>query len=79
MDKWIVFAFVSMLFAGMTSVIAKMGMAGISAELSLAVRTCFVSVFVLGFAARRGAATGDVRPRRAQRALARAAQQPAAL
>lgn len=51
MDKWIVFAFVSMLFAGMTSVIAKMGMAGISAELSLAVRTCFVSVFVLGFAA----------------------------
>lgn len=40
-----------MLFAGFTSVIAKMGLAGISGELGLTVRTLFVSLFVLGFAA----------------------------
>lgn len=51
MDKWIAYAFVSMLFAGFTSVIAKLGLAGISADLALAIRTCFVFVFVLAFAA----------------------------
>ena len=51
MDRWIVFAFLSMLFAGFTSVVAKLGLAGISAELGLAVRTSFVFVFVLAFAA----------------------------
>lgn len=40
-----------MLFAGCTSVIAKMGLAGISGELGLALRTCFVFGMVLGFAA----------------------------
>ena len=51
MERWVVYAFVSMLFAGFTSVIAKQGLAGISSELGLAVRTLFVAVFVLGFAA----------------------------
>jgi transporter family protein len=51
MERWVLFAIVSMLFAGMTSVFAKHGLAGISGELGLAVRTVFVSVFVLGFAA----------------------------
>jgi len=51
MEKWLVFALVSMFFAGTTSVIAKMGLAGISGELGLTVRTLFVSLFVLGFAA----------------------------
>ena len=51
MDRWIVFAFLSMLFAGGTAVIAKLGLAGITAELGLAVRTAFVTVFVLIFAA----------------------------
>jgi len=51
MDKWVTYAIVSMIFAGFTSVIAKMGLAGISGELGLAVRTVFVSVFVFGFAA----------------------------
>jgi transporter family protein len=51
MDKWMVYAFASMAFAGFTSVIAKLGLAGISADLGLAVRTCFVFVFVLMFAA----------------------------
>ena len=51
MEKWVVYAFLSMLFAGFTSVIAKMGLAGISGELGLTIRTLFVSLFVLGFAA----------------------------
>lgn len=51
MDKWVVFALISMLFAGFNSVIAKMGLAGISGELGLTVRTLFVSLFVFGFAA----------------------------
>ncbi len=50
MEKWIVFAFISMFFAGFTSVIAKAGLAGISGELGLAVRTVFVFGFVILFA-----------------------------
>ena len=45
------YAVISALFAGMTSVFAKVGLAGISADLGLAVRTSFVFVFVLLFAA----------------------------
>ena len=51
MERWILYAFLSMFFAGFTSVIAKMGLAGISGDLGLAVRTCFVFAFVLIFAA----------------------------
>ena len=51
MDRWVVFAFLSMAFASFTAVIAKLGLAGISAELGLAVRTCFVFALVLLFAA----------------------------
>ncbi len=51
MKPWILYAFLSMFFAGFTSVIAKLGLAGISSELGLSVRTCFVFVFVLGFGA----------------------------
>lgn len=50
MEKWMVYAFISMFFAGFTSVIAKMGLAGISGELGLTVRTLFVCGFVLMFA-----------------------------
>jgi bacterial/archaeal transporter family protein len=50
MKPWIIYAFISMFFAGFTSVIAKLGLAGISSELGLAVRTCFVFVFVIVFA-----------------------------
>jgi bacterial/archaeal transporter family protein len=51
MEKWVLYAIASMVFAGFTSVIAKQGLAGISGELGLAVRTCFVFVFVGLFAA----------------------------
>ena len=51
MKTWIVFALISMLFAGLTSVIAKMGLNGISGEMGLTVRTVCVFLFVMIFAA----------------------------
>lgn len=51
MKPWVTFAVVSMVFAGFTSVIAKLGLSGISGELGLAVRTVFVFALVLAFAA----------------------------
>ncbi|QIF03811.1 EamA family transporter [Roseimicrobium sp. ORNL1] len=49
MKLWVVYALISMVFAGLTSVIAKIGLAGVSAELGIAIRTCFVFAFVLLF------------------------------
>lgn len=50
MERWILYAIISACFAGLTAVVAKQGLAGISAELGLTVRTLFVCVFVLVFA-----------------------------
>ena len=50
MQTWILYAVISAVFAGFTSVVAKQGLAGISSELGLTVRTLFVCVFVLVFA-----------------------------
>jgi bacterial/archaeal transporter family protein len=50
MERWIWYAIVSMLFAGATAVVAKLGLKGISAELGLAVRTSVVFVIVLATA-----------------------------
>jgi bacterial/archaeal transporter family protein len=50
MERWVGYAFLSMLFAGFTSVIAKRGLEGISGELGLSLRTVFVCVFVFLFA-----------------------------
>jgi transporter family protein len=51
MERWVIYAFLAAAFAGLTSVIAKIGLAGISGDLGLTIRTCFVFVFILGFAA----------------------------
>ncbi len=51
MDRWVIYAAISMLFAGCTSVIAKHGLMGITSELGLTVRTLFVAGYVLLFAA----------------------------
>jgi len=51
MERWVIYAIISMLFAGFTSVVAKQGLVGISAELGLTVRTIFVCIFVMVFAA----------------------------
>jgi len=49
MERWVIYAFISMLFAGFTAVIAKQGLVGISAELGLTLRTLFVCVFIIVF------------------------------
>jgi transporter family protein len=51
MKPWILQALLSMFFAGFTSVIARRGLTGISGEMGLTLRTAFVFVLVLGFAA----------------------------
>ncbi|PPC91257.1 MAG: hypothetical protein CTY34_04470 [Methylobacter sp.] len=50
MEKWLIYAVLSMIFAGFTSVIAKIGLANISGELGLTLRTIFVAVMVFAFA-----------------------------
>lgn len=50
MERWVIYAIISAGFAGFTSVIAKHGLVGISAELGLTVRTIFVCIFILMFA-----------------------------
>lgn len=42
MEKWKLFAVISMLFAGVTSVIAKFGMKNLSSDVALSVRTMVV-------------------------------------
>ena len=42
MEKWLGYALISMLFAGVTSVIAKFGLKNISSDLGLVVRTTVV-------------------------------------
>ena len=49
MKPWLVDAFIAMTFAGVTTVIAKQGLAGVSAELGIGVRTVFVFFFVMAF------------------------------
>lgn len=47
MEKWIIYAVVSMLFAGITAVIAKFGMKDLSSDTALAVRTTVVFIIVI--------------------------------
>lgn len=50
MKIWISYAIVSMFLAGLTGVVAKKGLDGISGDLGLTVRTLFVFLFTLIFA-----------------------------
>ncbi len=47
MERWIIYAIVSMIFAGMTSVIAKFGMKDLSSDTALAIRTAVVFFIVI--------------------------------
>lgn len=47
MPRWAIYAVLSAVFAGLTSVLAKGGMKDISADLGLAIRTAVVLVLVL--------------------------------
>jgi bacterial/archaeal transporter family protein len=46
MEKWIMYAIISMLFAGVTSVVAKFGMKDLSSDTALAFRTIIVFLIV---------------------------------
>jgi bacterial/archaeal transporter family protein len=46
MEKWKLFAIISMLFAGLTSVIAKFGMKNLSSDVALSIRTMVVFAIV---------------------------------
>lgn len=47
MPTWVLYSLISMLFAGLTAVVAKLGLNGISSDLGLAVRTTVVFGLVL--------------------------------
>ncbi len=47
MEKWVLYALISMLFAGLTSVIAKFGMKDLSSDTALAIRTSVVFTIVI--------------------------------
>jgi transporter family protein len=47
MNRWIIYAIISMLFAGLTSVIAKFGMKDLSSDTALAIRTSVVFTIVI--------------------------------
>lgn len=46
MEKWIVYAIISMLFAGVTSVLAKYGMKNVPSDTALTIRTTTVFIFI---------------------------------
>ncbi|MEY4926174.1 MAG: hypothetical protein RI894_610 [Bacteroidota bacterium] len=46
METWVYYAIVSMVFAGMTSVLAKYGLKEVSGDIALLIRTFFVTIFV---------------------------------
>src|SRR5829696_6503619 len=46
MEKWKIFAIISMLFAGLTSVIAKFGMKNLSSDVALSTRTMVVFAII---------------------------------
>jgi transporter family protein len=46
MERWVIYAIISMLFAGLTSVLAKSGLKGISSDLGLAIRTAVVFILI---------------------------------
>jgi transporter family protein len=50
MKPWLTYAFTAMLFAGVTTVIAKHGLNGISGEMGVVLRSLYVALFVGAFA-----------------------------
>jgi transporter family protein len=47
MEKWKIFAIISMLFAGLTSVIDRFGMKNLSSDVALSIRTMVVFSIVM--------------------------------
>jgi transporter family protein len=55
--SWAVYALLSALFAGLTAVLAKVGMQGVNSNLATALRTVVVVVFAWAIVLARGEAT----------------------
>lgn len=49
MEKWVIYAILSMVFAGFTSVLAKYGLENINSDLGLGIRTATIFILVIGF------------------------------
>jgi transporter family protein len=49
METWIVYAIISMVFAGLTSVLAKYGLENINPDLGLGIRTTTIFLFITIF------------------------------
>ncbi len=49
METWVFYAFISMIFAGLTSVLAKYGLQNINADLGLGIRTTTIFLLVTAF------------------------------
>lgn len=47
MDTWLLYAILSMVFAGVTAILAKIGMDNIPADLGLAIRTALIFLLVM--------------------------------
>ena len=47
MEKWIIYAIISMIFAGITSVLAKFGMKNMNSDTALAIRTSIVFSIII--------------------------------
>ena len=56
--NWSVWALLSALFAGLTAVLAKVGIVGVNSNLATAIRTSVVLVLAWGIVLGRGEATG---------------------
>lgn len=55
---WAIFALLSALFAGLTAVLAKIGIQGVNSNLATAIRTVVILVFAWGIVLARGDAVG---------------------
>ena len=49
METWIIYAILSMVFAGLTSVLAKYGLQNINPDLGLGIRTTTIFFLIVGF------------------------------
>ena len=49
METWILYALISMLFAGLTSILAKYGLQNINSDLGLGIRTTTIFILIIVF------------------------------
>lgn len=49
METWVLYAIISMIFAGLTSVLAKYGLQNINSDLGLGIRTTVIFILITAF------------------------------